>query len=94
VSISYSFSDATPAIWLTQSASPGYWPKGAEWDRVECSGQQLFVLKKDSPEAWIHLDRDGTAVRIQSKFDRERLFQMAASLVPAPTRQPPLTSQG
>ena len=93
VSMTYSFRDTTPTIWITESAVPGCWPGDAEWEAMERSGQQLFVWKDDSPESWIQLNQDGTSVRIQSGLPRDLLLEMAASLVPAPTEEPPLTAR-
>jgi hypothetical protein len=65
---------------------------------VEEAGIELRLVGGDSlpgPPLEVHLERDGTHVRVYSdNLDQARLVEIAASLAPAPTELPPVSGAG
>jgi hypothetical protein len=68
------------------------WRVGDE-ERVEKDGHELRLIGGDKlpgPPLEVHLERDGTHVRVYSdNLDRAALVDVATSLAPAPTELPP-----
>jgi hypothetical protein len=80
----YMGSEENGSLWINQSDTPDPEADKLDWEQVERNGRSMRLSDPGAEGMRVAaLEQEGTHVTLWSELDRERILDLAASLVPA-----------